>query len=135
MPALLIALALLWRVADHVMGTDDGSGFWYLLWSGFLPDIVLFAGLVTWVRHHRCAKDDCRYRRVPVRRLALRHYEGHLLCRHHHPARHRLSDADLAHLWRHHRDNAVLPHDHECAGGPAEAALLGKIMRRKDDHE
>jgi hypothetical protein len=126
MPFVVVAVVLtaVVRFPYHVTGTDDPSGFWYLWWSGFFPDIVLIIGVGTWVRHHRCQKDDCRYRHLPTRRLAFRHYEGSLLCREHNPAHHRLTDEHLAALWRHHREHAVLPHEHECAGGPAERALV-----------
>lgn len=130
MPLLLLLTAIaVWSI--RLMGLDNANSPLYLFWSGFFPDIVLIAGAWTWVRHHRCQKDDCRYKHLPVRRIAVHAYEGHMLCRHHHPGAHRLNNSALAHLWRHHREHAVVPHGHECAGGPAEAALIAALRERE----
>lgn len=107
MPLVLIVLGLIVRTLSHVMGTDDPSGFFYLWWSGFFPDILIFVGGLAWLRHHRCEKDDCRYKYLPLRRFAFHHYQDHLLCGKHHPARRRINEVELAHLWHHHHFHAA----------------------------
>lgn len=67
----------------HVLGLDDGSGRWYLWWSGMGANIGEFAivgSLLSGVRHHNCHVRGCwRVGRHPVVDT------GYVVCRRHHP--------------------------------------------------
>ena len=70
------------RFFIHTFGLDDGSGAWYLFWSGIFGDTTLFAAALGLYWHHTCHLHRCP-------RLAKHDYtiDGvtHKLCRHHHP--------------------------------------------------
>jgi hypothetical protein len=48
----------------HVTGGDNGSGGWYLEWSGFIALVVtvvpIWVGIVVFIRHHNCHVDGCK---------------------------------------------------------------------------
>lgn len=53
----------LWLQFLHVLGIDNASGKWYLLWSGFVGDVTLLAAILaapflTW-RRHCCQVQHC----------------------------------------------------------------------------
>ena len=70
----------------HILGLDDGSGRWYLFWSGFGSDIselAIFAALFGIIRRHNCHARRCwRVGRFPIEGT------GHVVCRRHHPDDH-----------------------------------------------
>lgn len=78
------------HLAGNVFGTDDASGFWYLLWSGFVGDlgeVTLIVSAVSfvalWWHKHSCERPDCHR----IARHAHVHDNGntHSYCRKHHP--------------------------------------------------
>lgn len=64
----------------HWAGLDDGSGAWYLWWSGFCGDLVFLGAFFGLFRHF-----NCHARRCP--RLGLHEVPGteYKTCRRHHP--------------------------------------------------
>lgn len=68
---------------NHVLGLDNGSGGWYLLWSGFganFGELAIVGSLIAGVRHHNCHVRKCwRVGRHPVAGTAF------VVCRRHHP--------------------------------------------------
>jgi hypothetical protein len=47
----------MWHLLQHWLGLDNGTGAWYLWWSGFEGDLTQLAILGTLInvyRHHRC---------------------------------------------------------------------------------
>jgi hypothetical protein len=48
-----------WGWFKHLAGTDNGSGLWYLWWSGFVGDITIFAAVVLFLRHRNCHVKGC----------------------------------------------------------------------------
>lgn len=73
----------------HVTGSDNGSGLYYLFWSGFGSDLGMFVAIAAFLRHRNCHVRSCwRLGRHPV--------EGtnHVVCRKHHPEDH-LKPSDL----------------------------------------
>lgn len=74
---------ILARFLFHALGLDDGSGPWYLFWSGFFADVVIFssAAFAVWGfwRRHNCHERGCwRWGRLPTS-------EGWVVCSQHHP--------------------------------------------------
>lgn len=68
----------------HIFGLDNGSGPWYLFWSGIGSDIgevVIIGGIIQWYRKASCHVDGCH-------KIGLHHVEGtgYVTCRKHHPA-------------------------------------------------
>ncbi len=67
----------------HILGLDNGSGYWYLFWSGIGSDITEFAvigALFGMLRKHNCHIRRCwRIGRVSV--------DGtpYVVCMRHHP--------------------------------------------------
>jgi hypothetical protein len=66
----------------HVLGLDNGSGYFYLWWSGIGADLgylAVFASLVAVIRRHNCEVHRCW--RLGRHATAA----GHHVCRRHHP--------------------------------------------------
>lgn len=65
---------------QHTFGLDDGSGAWYLFWSGVCGDLVYLGVLTALYRHVNCHVDGCR-------RIGGHHVPGtsFKVCRKHHP--------------------------------------------------
>jgi len=75
----------LWLQVLHILGLDNGSGMWYLFWSGFVGDVTLLAAIlvapyVQWKRNN-CQVERCwRFGRHPftedgvVRHLCWKHH-------------------------------------------------------------
>ncbi len=68
----------------HVLGLDNGSGPWYLFWSGFGSDLSEITGLgavayIFW-RKHNCHTPGCW-------RIGRHESEGRVLCHRHAVAR------------------------------------------------
>lgn len=62
----------------HVTGGDNGSGPFYLEWSGFISLLFACGFVITWFRHSRCHVEKCnRHGKFP-----FHHYK---LCKKHHP--------------------------------------------------
>lgn len=71
------------RWLEHVLGIDNGSGAWYLWWSGAgsdLGEITIVGALVTVYRRNNCEVQKCW-------RLGRHKVEGtgHMVCRRHNP--------------------------------------------------
>lgn len=67
---------MLW--IGHILGLDDASGPWYLLWSGIFGDVSLFGAALVLVRKHQCHVRWCwRIGRHPA--------GSFVVCRVHHP--------------------------------------------------
>ena len=64
----------------HTFGMDDGSGAWYLFWSGIVGDLALFGTLFVVVRRLNCHASGCW-------RIGVHHVVGtpYVTCRKHHP--------------------------------------------------
>ena len=62
------------------LGVTNGSGRWYLWWSGIVGDIGLFGGGYLILRKHNCHVHRCW-------RLAWHPHpdHGHPVCKKHHP--------------------------------------------------
>lgn len=70
-----------WRGVLHVFGLDNGSGPWYLFWSGPFADITIFGAVLGIYWKHVCHVGKCwRWARHPV--------DGtpYTVCRKHHPS-------------------------------------------------
>jgi hypothetical protein len=51
----------------HSSGVDDGSGAWYLWWSGFFSNVAIFAAFFVALRRLNCHEPHCwRIGRFPV---------------------------------------------------------------------
>jgi hypothetical protein len=74
---------VIWYWIGHWMGIDNGSGPWYLFWSGFganLGELAIVAGLVSLYLRHNCHVKGCwRIGRHPVEGTTW------VVCRKHHP--------------------------------------------------
>jgi hypothetical protein len=75
----------MWHAVAHFLGLDNGSGGWYLFWSGFGSDLgeaAIIGALAQMYRKHTCHVDRCW-------RIAHRPVPGtdHIVCRRHHPNR------------------------------------------------
>lgn len=65
---------------SHFLGLDNGSGPFYLWWSGFganFGEITLITTALVWAKHHNCHTRGCY-------RLGHPH-DGQVWCRRHHP--------------------------------------------------
>lgn len=52
---------------EHVLGLDDASGRWYLLWSGIFGDVGMFGAAIVYFRRHNCHVKRCPFvGRFPV---------------------------------------------------------------------
>jgi hypothetical protein len=65
------------------LGTTNGSGRWYLWWSGMFGNLTIFAAMALFYRKHNCHIHRC---------LRLGHHVAkdaggieHLVCKRHHP--------------------------------------------------
>jgi hypothetical protein len=64
----------------HVAGLDDGSGAWYLWWSGIVGDLALVGAAISIARHVNCHSHGCwRIARHPVAGTPYK------TCARHHP--------------------------------------------------
>jgi hypothetical protein len=65
------------------LGVTNGSGRWYLWWSGMFGNLTIFAALIIFYRKHNCQIHRC----VRLGRHAANDAKGveHLVCKHHHP--------------------------------------------------
>ncbi len=64
---------------SHILGLDNASGAWYLFWSGFFGDVVIFAALVGFYTKHICHQDKChRFSRHTINGSPYcgKHHEG-----------------------------------------------------------
>jgi hypothetical protein len=79
------------------LGTTNGSGRWYLWWSGMFGNITIFAAIVLFYRKHNCHIHGC----WRVGRHAATDANGveHIVCKHHHP--------DLGRAFRLHPEHLV----------------------------
>jgi len=64
----------------HTFGMDDGSGAWYLFWSGIVGDLALFGTLFVLARRLNCHAAGCW--RLGIHRVVGTPY---VTCRKHHP--------------------------------------------------
>jgi len=73
------------------LGTTNGSGRWYLWWSGMFGNLTIFAGILLFYRKHVCHIHRCP--RFGTHRATDQDGVEHVVCRRHHPdlgAGHRL---------------------------------------------
>ena len=66
----------------HVIGLDNGSGRWYLWWSGFganFQEYALIGGIAILYRRHNCHEHGCW-------RVARHTVDGTPWCNKHHQA-------------------------------------------------
>lgn len=65
------------------LGTTNGSGRWYLWWSGMFGNLTIFAAVIIFYRKHNCHMGRCwrlgRHSAVDANGVE------HVVCRHHHP--------------------------------------------------
>lgn len=86
----------------HVLGLDNGSGHWYLFWSGFganFGEFAIVGALITTYRRHTCHVDDPRF----CWRPGIHQIDGttYRVCGRHHPtAPDKMSAAHLADVHR-----------------------------------
>ena len=69
---------------QHVLGLDNGSGGWYLFWSGFganFQELAIVVGVLHYVRKANCHQHGC----WRVGRHPLKDQPAVKLCRKHHP--------------------------------------------------
>jgi hypothetical protein len=78
------------------LGTTNGSGRWYLWWSGMFSNLTIFAALIVFYRKHNCHVHGCL--RIGTHKAVDRDGVEHVVCRTHHPdlgAGHRLESHHL----------------------------------------
>jgi hypothetical protein len=66
------------RAIVHVLGLDNASGAWYLLWSGFFGDITIIGGAFALYHRFNCHESRCW-------RLAKHTHDGSPYCTKHKP--------------------------------------------------
>jgi hypothetical protein len=79
-----------------LLGVTNGSGRWYLWWSGFFANVTIFAAVVVFYRRHNCHVHSCL--RLGSHPAVDENGVQHVVCRHHHPdlgAGHRLRPDQL----------------------------------------
>ena len=64
----------------HTFGLDDGSGAWYLFWSGIVGDVALLGTLFVLMRRLNCHAAGCW--RLGIHRVVGTPF---VTCRKHHP--------------------------------------------------
>jgi hypothetical protein len=79
-----------------VLDVTNGSGRWYLWWSGFFANVTIFAAVIVFYRKHNChVRSRLRLGSHPA---VDENGVQHVVCRRHHPdlgAGHRLHPAQL----------------------------------------
>ena len=78
------------------LGTTNGSGRWYLWWSGMFSNLTIFVAVFVFYRKHVCHVHHC----PRLGRHTATDQDGveHVVCRRHHPdlgAGHRLLASHL----------------------------------------
>ena len=68
----------------HITGGDNGSGAWYLEWSGFISLLFMLGFIIKWFENSRCHVGGHGFRGCRRHgRYPFKHYK---LCHKHHPA-------------------------------------------------
>lgn len=85
-----------WHIILHYLGLTNGSGYWYLLWSGIFADVTIFAAAAGLYRHHNCHTAGCwRLAKFPVEGTPFK------VCMTHHPKINEAPKAEhLRSTWR-----------------------------------
>jgi hypothetical protein len=65
------------------LGTTNGSGRWYLWWSGMFGNLTIFAGILIFYRRHNCNIHRCP--RIGTHHATDANGVEHVVCRRHHP--------------------------------------------------
>jgi hypothetical protein len=65
------------------LGVTNGSGRWYLWWSGFFANVTIFTAVIVFYRRHNCRVHGCP--RLGSHPAADQKGVQHVVCRHHHP--------------------------------------------------
>lgn len=65
------------------LGTTNGSGRWYLWWSGMFGNLTIFAAILIFYRKHVCHVHRCL--RLGSHTAVDRQGTQHVVCRRHHP--------------------------------------------------
>jgi hypothetical protein len=76
------------------LGVTNGSGRWYLWWSGMFGNITIFAAIAVFYRKHNCHVHRCL--RIGTHTAVDHDGVQHTVCRTHHP------DLGVAHQLRPH---------------------------------
>ncbi len=78
------------------LGVTNGSGRWYLWWSGIFGNLTIFAAVILFYRKHNCHVHTCL--RLGSHKAVDVNGVEHIVCRRHHPdlgAGHQLHAEDL----------------------------------------
>lgn len=78
------------------LGVTNGSGRWYLWWSGFFANVTIFSAVIIFYRKHNCHVHSCL--RLGSHPAVDANGVQHIVCRRHHPdlgAGHRLRPGHL----------------------------------------
>lgn len=65
------------------LGTTNGSGRWYLWWSGIFSDVTIFFAVLVFYRKHNCHVHRCP--RIGSHAAVDANGVQHIVCRRHHP--------------------------------------------------
>ena len=65
------------------LGTTNGSGRWYLWWSGMFSNLTIFAAVAVFYRKHNCHVHGCL--RIGTHKAVDQNGIEHVVCRPHHP--------------------------------------------------
>jgi hypothetical protein len=65
------------------LGTTNGSGRWYLWWSGMFGNLTIFAAAILFYRKHDCHVHRCL--RLGSHVAVDQNGVEHVVCRRHHP--------------------------------------------------
>ncbi len=79
------------------LGTTNGSGRWYLWWSGMFSNLTIFAAVGVFYRKHNCQVHGCW--RIGKHKAVDANGVEHMVCKSHHPdlgAGHQLRPHQLA---------------------------------------
>ena len=66
-----------------MLGTTNGSGRWYLWWSGMFGNLTIFAAVALFYRKHNCHVHGCL--RIGSHKAVDQNGVEHVVCRTHHP--------------------------------------------------
>lgn len=93
------------HLISHIIGTDNGSGFFYLFWSGFvgaIEGLSIFGGVYVLYKRHQCHDPSCK--RIGLRPIGD---SGIVLCHKHHPEG-QITREHIDKAWQHHKEK----HEH-----------------------
>ena len=65
------------------LGVTNGSGRWYLWWSGMFGNLTIFGAVILFYRKHNCHVHGCL--RLGSHAAVDENGVEHIVCRRHHP--------------------------------------------------